>query len=124
MNIEILNFINSLIAAAPETADKLMTENVMAYLEYLKTGGESHKSPITENGKVILQYMQNATQKVFKAKEIAEGLGTTSRHVTGSIRKLVADNYVAKVGENPIVYTLTNKGKEINITEIEGETEE
>ncbi len=46
-----------------------------------------------------------------KAKDIAEGLMMSSRRVSGSIRKLVTDGYVEKIGQDPVIYALTEKGK-------------
>ena len=48
-------------------------------------------------------------------KDIAEGLFISSKSISGAIRKLVTDNYVEKVGENPSVYSITEKGKNIEI---------
>ena len=50
---------------------------------------------------MILKYMQ----------ENADGLFISSRTVSGSIRKLVTDGYVEKIGQDPVIYTLTEKGK-------------
>ena len=50
-----------------------------------------------------------------KAKDIGEGLFISSRAVSGAIRKLVADGYVEKIGQDPVVYSLTEKGKTITI---------
>lgn len=77
------------------------------------------KSEITENGAKIINYMQKNSDKfdnLFKSKEIGEGLFMSSRSVSGSIRKLVTDGYVEKMGSNPIVYSLTDKGKELILT--------
>lgn len=52
---------------------------------------------------------------MVKSKEIAENLLISSRAVSGSMRKLVSDGFVEKVSQNPIVYTLTEKGKNIEI---------
>ena len=55
---------------------------------------------ITENGAKVLRWMRdNEIQfsNIFKAKEIAEGLFTTSRSVSGSMRKLVNDNFIYKI---------------------------
>jgi len=71
----------------------------------------------TENGKLILKYMQeNETlnNNLFKAKEVGEGLNISSRTASGAIRKLVNDGYVEKLGSNPVVYSLTTLGKETN----------
>jgi Mn-dependent DtxR family transcriptional regulator len=35
--------------------------------------------------------------------------------VSGAMRKLVTDGYVEKVGESPVIYMLTEKGKNITI---------
>ena len=35
MKQEFIDFVNALIAAAPETAEKLMTDNIKAYMEAL-----------------------------------------------------------------------------------------
>ena len=117
MNKEVLDFINAMIAAAPEVADKLMTDNIKAYLQCLAEGKSNEKPIITDNGKLILKYMQDSTSSMLKAKDIGEGLFVSSRHVAGSIRKLVTDGFVLKVGENPAVYMLTEKGKEFIIEE-------
>jgi DNA-binding HxlR family transcriptional regulator len=35
--------------------------------------------------------------------------------VSGAIRKLVTDGYVEKVGQDPVIYTLTELGKSVEI---------
>ena len=50
-----------------------------------------------------------------KAKDIGEGLFISSRAVSGAIRKLVTDGYVEKIGQEPVVYALTEKGKTVEI---------
>ena len=52
---------------------------------------------------------------LVKSREIAEYLGVSSRGVAGSMRKLVSDGFVEKVSQDPIIYTLTEKGKNINL---------
>ena len=56
---------------------------------------------------------------MWKAKDIAERMGISSRGVSGAMRKLVSDGFCEKIGENPIVYKLTEKGKNFNLNEIE-----
>ena len=121
MNKEVLDFIKAMIAAAPEAAENLMTDNVKAYLQCLEEGSLVEKPAVTENGKLILQYMQKSSSQMFKAKDIAEGLFVSSRQVAGAMRKLVSDKFVTKIGESPILYILTDKGKEFIIEEEEGE---
>ena len=69
---------------------------------------------MTENGKKILQFMQDnhaEFNNIFKAKNIGEGLGISGRSVSGSIRKLVTDGYVEKIGKEPVSYSITELGK-------------
>ena len=56
-----------------------------------------------------------STNVVQAAKDIAEGLFVSSRTVSGAMRKLVTDGYVEKVGQEPVVYAITEKGKNIEI---------
>ena len=116
MKQEFIDFLNALIAAAPDVADKLMTENVKAYIDAL-TDKKAEKPALTDNGKLVLKYLQDAPAGIYKAKDIADGLFVSSRNVSGAMRKLVTDGFVEKVGESPALYTLTEKGKEFKIEE-------
>lgn len=91
--------------------------DALTYFEALKNG--SNERPLfTENGKLILQFIQknkDTFNNLFKAKDIGEGLGISSRTASGSMRKLVADEYLEKVGESPTIYSLTKKGEEVKI---------
>ena len=93
----------------PDTAD------AMAYWEAFKGKKEIEKPEFTDNGKLILKYLQDHATDIpmAKAKDIGEGLFVSSRVVSGAIRKLVTDGYVAKIGQDPVVYAITNKGKEV-----------
>ena len=51
----------------------------------------------------------------LKSKEIAEALFVSSRSVSGAMRKLVTDGFVEKIGQDPVMYSLTEKGKNIEI---------
>lgn len=76
-------------------------------------GGNGSKT-FTENGLKIFECMRENEQKyinVFKAKEIGELLFMTPRSVSGSMKKLIADGFVEKVGANPVTYGLTELGK-------------
>lgn len=79
----------------------------MRYFESLKE--DKSEGGLTENGQKILSFMQESKEKynnLFKAKDIAEGIGTSSKAVSGSMRKLVKDGYVNKVGKEPVIYEL------------------
>ena len=114
MKKEFVDFVNALIAAAPTVADEFMTENVKAYLEAL-ADKKNEKPEVTDNGKLILKYLQDAPAGIYKAKDIADGLFVSSRNVSGAMRKLSADGFVEKVGESPALYTITEKGKNYKI---------
>lgn len=111
MKQEFLEFLESLMKAAPEVVNEKMTDNVKRFIETLSEV-EVDKPIITDNGKVILDYMQKATgTPIMKAKDIADGLLVSSRKVSGGLRKLVTDGFVEKVGKDPVIYALTEKGK-------------
>lgn len=107
---EFIEFIDTLMAAAPNVADN-MSDNVREYLEVFR-GKDADKPLFTDNGKLILKFLQdNQDRAMWKAKDIGEGLFISSRAVSGAIRKLVSDGYVEKVGQDPVVYAITEKGK-------------
>jgi Mn-dependent DtxR family transcriptional regulator len=55
--------------------------------------------------------------KTFTAKGIGDELFISSRTVSGACRKLVTDGFVEKIGQNPVSYTLTEKGKNYKIND-------
>jgi predicted transcriptional regulator len=111
MKQEFLDFLNALIEAAPDVADKLMTDNVKSYISILNDIDDT-KPILTENGKIILNFMQNyEDHKTWKAKDISEQIGLSSRGASGTLRKLVNDGFCEKLGKDPAYYTLTEKGK-------------
>lgn len=99
-------------------------ENVAAYLAAIK-GAEStsNKKEFTENGKSILQHLQTIPNGMYKARDIAEGMSLSSKAVSGAMRKLVTDGYVEKVGKDPVVYMISEKGKNVKFDENENENE-
>lgn len=107
-----------------ETVEKLLKESnevvekeVYDYLETLKNQ-PSRAVEMTENGKNIIEYMQENiedTDNKYLAREIGEGLFTSSRSVSGAMRKLVNDGYVDKSEDSPIVYSLTEEGIDYSI---------
>lgn len=110
---EFIEYVENLMAINPEAT---MSDNVKVYWEALKGKVEVEKPMFTDNGKLILKYLQeNANDEMWKARDIAEGLFISSRAVSGAMRKLVTDGYVEKMGQDPVVYSLTEKGKEIII---------
>ena len=111
MKQEFLNFINKLMKANPKLTEELMTEEIKAYLDILRDSN-NEKPELTENGQTILKYLQQNIETTFwKSKDIADQLGIASRSVSGTMRKLVNDGFCEKMGANPIVYILSDKGK-------------
>jgi DNA-binding MarR family transcriptional regulator len=115
MKQNFIDFINALIAAAPDVAESLMTDEIRAYLDAI-CEKEADKPDLTDNGKLVLEYMQKATDTTnFKSRDIAEGLFVSTRMVSGAMRKLVNDGFCDRIGKDPIVYILTEKGKNYKI---------
>ena len=111
---EFINYINELL-----NNQENVPENIKCYWEIFinETPNDSDKPLFTENGKRVIQFLQSANIPIWKAKDIGENLGTSSRTISGAMRKLVSDGYVEKVGQSPIAYALTEKGKSITIEE-------
>ena len=85
----------------------------LEFFEELKNNKTKSSKEMTENGQKFLIWMQEnleSMNNIFTSKEIAEGLFTSGRSVAGSMRKLVNDGYVEKIGTNPVQYALTEKG--------------
>lgn len=87
--------------------------------EFYETLKDKHddKLMFTDSGLEIFEYLQNCDAKSLKAKDIADGMGISSRKVSGAIRKLCSDGFVERYGLNPVLYSLSSKGKEFNIIE-------
>lgn len=118
---EFLDFVDFLMQNCKEPVNP--SENVQAYLNTLRLSAKSEETKeFTKNGKVIIRYLQSAPAGMFLARDIAEAIEVSSRAVSGAMRKLVADGYVEKVGKDPIVYSITEKGKNV-ILEDESEGE-
>lgn len=108
---EFINFIDSNVSDWSNAPD-----GVLSYWEAFKGKEEAEKPLFTDNGKLILKYLQeHQDTPMWKAKDIAEGLFISSRTVSGSIRKLVTDGFVEKVGQDPVIYMITDNGKNITI---------
>ena len=94
-------------------------EDIVTYWEAFKGKDGTNKPILTDNGKLSLKYMQDhQDMEMMKAKDMADGMVIASRTVSGSIRKLVTDGFVEKIGQNPVTYCLTEKGKKFNIDEV------
>lgn len=105
-------FISQITAALGDAPEQILTGDALDYWNALIQNGDTSKPKFTENGKLVLAYMianKETYNNLFKAKEIGEGLGISSRTASGAMRKLVTDGYVEKIGQDPVVYALTEK---------------
>lgn len=111
---EFVKYVNSLMDAAPSVE---MSEDARFYWTAFCGLDENGEKPLfTDNGKLILKFLQEHQETdMWKARDIAEGLFINSRAVSGAMRKLVTDGYVEKIGQDPVVYSLTDNGKNIEI---------
>jgi DNA-binding MarR family transcriptional regulator len=109
---EFIKYVNELIDATSEFPVP-MNEDAKLYWEAFCGGdGETEKPALTDNGKLILKYLQDHPEvHLAKARDIAEGLFISPRGVSGSMRKLANDGFVEKLGDSPSVYSITEKGK-------------
>lgn len=114
-------FIHEVIAAIDGLEEKVpevyFSPDALDFWNGLNATGDTEKPAFTENGKLVLKYMQDNKEiynNLFKAKDVGEGLSISSRTASGAARKLVNDGYVEKVGTNPTIYSLTQKGIEAN----------
>ena len=90
--------------------------DALAYFETFKVDITKEIVAFTDNGKFILQFMIDNVEQysnLFKARDIADGTFISSRAVAGSMRKLITDGFVEKMGAEPIVYSLTVLGKSV-----------
>ena len=102
------------------SVEEWFTSDALDFWNGLQMTNDNEKPAFTPNGKLVLEYMQNNRESynnLFKAKEIGEGLEISSRTASGAMRKLVNDGYIEKVGESPVVYSLTKKGIEATFKE-------
>lgn len=112
-------FIAEIEKAFNEIPQFTLSDDALTYFEALKAGvSEKVKPAFTENGRLVLQFMKDNKDNfnnMFRAKD-CEGAGVTSKTASGAMRKLVTDGYVEKLGANPVVYSLTSKGIEVDLS--------
>ena len=91
--------------------------DIVSYWNALKGTVDTEKPTFTDNGKLVMEYLKGLPENApaLKAKDIAEALFVSSRTVSGAMRKLVSDGFVEKIGQDPVMYSITEKGKNIEI---------
>lgn len=113
-------FITEITQLLMDAPDNYLSPDALDFWNSLQMTADNEKPKFTENGKKILVYMRENKDKynnLFKAKDVGEGLDITSRTASGALRKLTNDKYVEKVGDNPVIYSLTSLGIEVNLDE-------
>jgi Mn-dependent DtxR family transcriptional regulator len=91
------------------------------YFEQFQNEKEKPRVEITQNGAKVLGFMQENFEKynnIFKSKEIGEGLFISSRSVAGSMKKLISEGFVEKISSEPVAYSITERGKEKDLSNI------
>lgn len=94
-------------------------KKAFAFFEEMKSSKGGNGKAITENGAKIISFMRDNEEKhknLFSAKVVGEGLFISGRAVAGSMRKLVSDGYVEKIGKDPTMYALTQSGRDLDLT--------
>lgn len=106
------------VAVAMETNE--MPDEAVSFYESIKTQYEveKNKPPFTENGLLILEFLQNEPSKSWTSKDMGEAMDLPARTISGAIRKLVTDGYVAKnENDKPVTYKITDKGINCNVND-------
>lgn len=112
-------FIEEITKLLQDAPENFLSPDALDFWNGLNAGSDDSKPQFTANGKLVLGFMQenkDTYNNLFKAKDIGEGLSISSRTASGAMRKLVTDGYVEKVGTDPIIYALTQKGIEADVT--------
>lgn len=97
-----------------------LPEGLTDYWNTFKSDSKSSgdKPIFTENGFKVFKFLREHRDKdVWKSKDIAEEMFISSRTVSGCMRKLVSDGFVDKVSTDPVMYSLTDQGKEYILVE-------
>lgn len=99
-----------------------LSEDSLVFFEALKISEDKAKSAITDKGKDIILYIQNnysTFNNMFSSKQIAEGMGVPTKSVSASMRGLVSGGYLEKISDKPVIYSITDKGKEYSDVDTE-----
>lgn len=93
--------------------------DALIYFEALKMQKDKEKPVITDKGAEILLYIQNNYQNyknMFSAKVIAEGMGAATKSVSASMRGLVTGGFLEKISDKPVIYSITDAGKNFDLS--------
>lgn len=105
--------ISIILYAKGNDPSEVLSDEALAYWNEL-VKGKASVGGMTETGEKVLTWMlenEKEYSNIFNAKIIGEGLFVASRVVAGAMRKLVADGYVERSGQNPVSYSLTDTAR-------------
>ena len=100
--------------------DETEWSDALIYFESLQMSEYNAKPPITDKGKDIILFIQNnyvSFNNMFSSKQIADGMGVPTRSVSASMRGLVSGGYLEKISDKPVIYSITERGKNYTDTE-------
>lgn len=91
--------------------------DVIAYWNGLTSKDDTEKPTFTDNGKLVMKYLKSLPDDTEpkRAKDIGDEMGVSSRTVSGAMRKLCDDGFIEKIGKDPVLYSITEKGKNTKI---------
>lgn len=96
----------------------LSDEAIEYFYELQNVKSVAAPKEITDKGAKILEYLKTVPNKSMTAKMIGEGMGINARSISGSMRRLVTDGFVDTIGKSPIVYIISEKGKEFDLSKL------
>ena len=88
-----------------------------AFVKLTKLEEKTASNGLTEKNINILTFMNESPDELYSSQTIGVALGLTPRSVSGSMKKLVNEEYVEKLGQNPVCYKLTEAGKNFHVDE-------
>lgn len=93
-----------------------ISEEAMSFFNELKSSAPI----VTEKGINILSYVQKQSMDyIFTAKMLAEQIDMNTRSISGTIRKLITDGFLEKVGNSsPLTYKITESGYNLDLDNI------
>lgn len=93
-----------------------MNDEAKAYWDSMINTPEKPKKMFTDNGKLILGYLQTVKEGTsMLSKDIADRIGISSRSVAGAMKKLITDGWVEAMDSEPRTYCVTEAGRNIDI---------
>ena len=102
-----------------KTGKNPLSEDSLVFFEALKITEDNAKPAITDKGKDIILFIQNnyvSFNNMFSSKQIADGMGVPTRSVSASMRGLVSGGYLEKISDKPVIYSITDRGKDYTDT--------